>query len=78
MIRWIRSQYFRWQMRRLAKDLQCCLHGEADARELQEIGRLMQDVGEKHNLQSWSEMGEQIEANAESIILNRGIVFPDR
>lgn len=79
MISWIKSQYYKWQMRRLAKDLHDCLHGEADVRELQEIGGLMREVGEKHNLPPWREMGAQIEENAETIVLNRGrgIVFPD-
>lgn len=37
----------------------------------------MRAVGEKHDIVEWREMGEQIEANAETIVLNRGIVFPD-
>lgn len=79
MISWLASQYYKWQMRRLAKDLHACLHGEADVRELQEIGRLMREVGEKHDIPSWREMGQQIEENAETIVLNRGrgIEFPE-
>lgn len=77
MISWIKSLYYKWQYRRLAKSIHECLHGEANVRELQEIGKLMRECGEKHNLPDWCEMGEQIEANAESIVLNRGIVFPD-
>ena len=79
MISWIKSQYWKWKYRRLAKDIHECLHGEANVRELQEIGRLMREVGEQNNLASWREMGQQIEENAETIVLNRGrgIEFPD-
>lgn len=77
MIRKLKALWFRWQMRRLANNIHACLQGEANVRELQEIGRMMQAVGEKHDIASWREMGEQIEANAETIVLNRGIVFPD-
>lgn len=79
MISWIKSQYWKWKYRRLAKDVVDCLHGDTSVRELQEIGRLMREVGEKHNLPPWKEMGELIEENAETIVLNRerGIVFPD-
>lgn len=73
----IKSLYWKWYYYRLARSLDACLHGAADVRELQEIGRLMRECGEKHDIESWREMGEQIEANAESIVLNRGIVFPD-
>lgn len=73
MIRWIKNLYFRWQMYRLSKSIAACLTGGADVRELQEIGRMMHAVGEKHDIQSWREMGEEIEANAETIVLNRGL-----
>jgi hypothetical protein len=77
MIRLIKSLYWKWYYWRLFKNLQACLHGAADVRELQEIGKLMRECGEKHNLKDWREMGEQIEANAERIVLDGGIVFPD-
>lgn len=77
MIRWIKNLWFKWQMRRLARNIDACLHGAANVRELQEIGAMMRAVGEKHDIVEWREMGEQIEANAETIVLNRGIVFPD-
>lgn len=77
MIRWIKSLLFKWQMRRLAKNISACLTGDANVRELQELGAAMREVGEKHDIASWREMGDQIEANAETIVLNRGIVFPD-
>lgn len=46
MISWLKSQYWKWKYRRLAKEIHECIHGEADVRELQEIGRLMWEVGE--------------------------------
>lgn len=73
MIRWIQNLWFRWQMRRLANNINACLSGEADVRELQELGAAMREVGEFHDIESWREMGEQIEANAETIVLNRGL-----
>lgn len=72
MISWLKSQYYRWKYRSLAKLLHDCIHGDADVRELQEIGRLMREIGEQKNLPPWREMGQLIEDNAESIVLNRG------
>jgi hypothetical protein len=73
MIRWIKNLYFKWQMRRLANNMAACLTGAANVRELQELGAMMREVGEKHNIESWREMGEEIEANAETIVLNGGL-----
>jgi hypothetical protein len=73
MIKWIKNLYFRWQMRRLTKNIAACLTGGANVRELQELGSMMRQVGEKHDIESWREMGEEIEANAEMIVLNGGL-----
>jgi len=75
MIRRIKNLWFRWQMRRLANNIHACLEGAADVRELQQIGRMMREVGEKHDIASWREQGEEIEANAEAIVLERNVRF---
>lgn len=71
MISFLKSLYWKWYYWRFAKNLHACLEHAADARELQEIGTLMRQCGEKHNLPSWIEEGERIELNAENIILAR-------
>lgn len=68
----IKSLYWKWYYWRLWRNLKACLEDAANVRELQEIGRLMRECGEKHNLPDWIEEGERIELNAEAIVLNRG------
>jgi hypothetical protein len=75
MIQWIQNLWFKWQMRRLAYNIHACMEGAANVRELQEIGRMMREVGEKHDIASWREEGERIEANAETIVMERNVRF---
>lgn len=72
MIKKLKNLWFKWQMYRLANDIHACLE-EADVRDLQELGREMQAVGDRFNSESWREEGKRIELNAEAIVMDRVI-----